>query len=83
MYQEQAVPDAPKNFRTWLMEHVGDDTPLGDLARDVRADRQWPQDEPESFELYNEHLESMRACSDALVTLKEAWGLYEGIPAQA
>ncbi|MFC8295339.1 YozE family protein [Streptomyces sp. NPDC057242] len=75
--------NASRNFRAWLMEHAGDDTPLGDLARDVRADRQWPQDEPESFELYNAHLESMNAGPGALVTLEEAWGLYDGIRAQA
>ncbi|MYV64935.1 hypothetical protein GT043_02975 [Streptomyces sp. SID2131] len=75
------MSDAPSNFRTWLLHHIDDDTPLGDLARDVRADHQWPQDEPESFELYNEHLESVNASTGALVTLEEAWGLYDGIRA--
>jgi uncharacterized protein YozE (UPF0346 family) len=73
------MSNEPSDFRAWLMRHVDEHSPIGDLARDVRDDAEWPGGEPESFELYNEYLDSMNACEGALDALEEAWSRYEGV----
>ncbi|AWK09973.1 hypothetical protein DDQ41_14880 [Streptomyces spongiicola] len=73
------MSNEPSNFRAWLMRHVGEQSAIGDLARDVRDDAEWPEGEPESFELYNEYLDSMNACEGALDALEKAWSRYDGI----
>ncbi|OKI14178.1 YozE family protein [Streptomyces sp. CB03911] len=73
------MSNEPNDFRAWLLRHVDEQSPIGDLARDVRDDHEWPEGEPESFELYNEYLESMNACIDALDVLEDAWSRYDGI----
>lgn len=72
------MSNEPSNFRTWLMRHVDDQSPVGDIARDVRADDEWPEVQYESFQLYYEHLKDMDASHDALEALEDAWDEYRG-----
>ncbi|MFG2774729.1 YozE family protein [Streptomyces sp. NPDC048350] len=71
------------DFRAWLLRHVDEQSAAGDLARDVRVDDQWPEGEPESLDLYSEHLEYMGASRAALEALEVAWGRYAETGVQA
>ncbi|MFD4763256.1 YozE family protein [Streptomyces sp. NPDC058439] len=44
------------SFRTWLVTtHADEQSPLGDFAREVRDDDEWPNDH--KFESLREYLE--------------------------
>jgi uncharacterized protein YozE (UPF0346 family) len=73
------MSNEPSDFRAWLMRHVDEQSAIGDLARDVRDDAEWPEGAPETFELYNEYLDSMNACEEALGALEKAWSRYDAI----
>jgi hypothetical protein len=62
-----------KTFRTWLMGHLNEDTPLGDLARDAKADSGWTGNG--STTLYRAMLDG-GACYEAMQTLQEAKRQY-------
>lgn len=62
-------------FKTWLREFKNEDTALGDLARDVLADKKFPR-VSNSIEPAATHLTMHHACSDAKRMLLEAWDLY-------
>lgn len=70
------MSNEPEDFRAWLLRLVDERSAIGDLARDVRDDDEWPDDEPESLELYQDYLESRGAIDRALDTLEAAWGHY-------
>jgi uncharacterized protein YozE (UPF0346 family) len=70
-------PDASKvTFRQWLKQFTGEQTAIGDLARDIYKDRRWPRG-PGSSSKYLSYLEDMEACDAAIGTLREAWERYE------
>lgn len=61
-------------FPDWLMrKYGGEDSPEGDLARDM--DRDTPDCE-DSLEGYAEHLRNRGACDGALAALCRAWARY-------
>ncbi|MEV7595482.1 YozE family protein [Streptomyces sp. NPDC089922] len=62
-------------FGNWLARFTQVTGPIGDLARDVAADADWPQ-EPDDLETYTDHLEAAGASPAALEALAEAWGRY-------
>jgi uncharacterized protein YozE (UPF0346 family) len=67
------------SFRTWLVtNHAGEQSPLGDFAREVRDDDEWPDLQFESLREYLEYLDSHDASTDALDLLEEAWDQYKG-----
>ncbi len=68
-------------FRVWLLRHADEETPIGDLARDVRADHTWPKGRG-SLQLYRDHLAEHDAPYGALEVLDAAWARYleEGTP---
>ena len=61
------------SFKTWLLEnHVGMDTRVGDLARDVKRDEGFPG--TDVFEdLYDYILDKPGSCYDAEIALMEAY----------
>lgn len=61
-------------FTDWLSKQVNRDSPLGDLARDVKTDSTWPSFD--SFEQYESYLRSKGAARDAMYALKNAWKSY-------
>lgn len=79
----------PGSFTEWLMQHVDDQHPVGDLARDVRDDDTWPVEgiavddrqpaEPNSHQVYLQYLHQVRAGSEALDAFREAWSAYSGV----
>lgn len=61
-------------FTDWLSKQVNRDSPLGDLARDVKTDSTWPSFD--SFEQYESYLRSKGAAREAMYALKNAWKSY-------
>ena len=47
-----------KSFYSWLSQFKNDDTPVGDLARDVRFDKKFPR-HSDSRKYLRDYLESM------------------------
>ncbi|MEU3298001.1 YozE family protein [Streptomyces longwoodensis] len=65
----------PKSFTTWLNTHADHRTAVGDLARDVSHDPDWPSDKGKQGQL--EYLEEHGAIDAAVETLERAWSQYE------
>ena len=68
------------SFRDWLRRFRRDDTPIGDLARDVAADRCFPRAVKgrDRLERYEHHLIGAHDADEAAVeTLRTAWGAYQ------
>jgi len=65
-----------RSFRAWLRQFRRDGTAIGDLARDVLADPDWPRG-PGSLARHEAHLEDAGACDGAVSALREAWARYE------
>ncbi|MEU2507661.1 YozE family protein [Streptomyces sp. NPDC007863] len=63
-----------QSFTTWLKSHVKDDNAIGDLARDVAMDPDWPSGK--QLKGQREYLEGRGAISAAVETLERAWDLY-------
>lgn len=63
------------SFTTWLKTHKKDQNAIGDLARDVAADPDWPSRRQLSGQ--REYLEERGAIPAAVETLERAWELYE------
>jgi YozE SAM-like fold len=62
-------------FTEWLARREKRDSPIGDLARDMKSDRCWPVD-VDSLEGVLGHLFTHRACSEAEETARSAWRQY-------
>ena len=61
-------------FNDWLSKQVNRDSPLGDLARDMKTDNTWPIFD--NYDQYEFYLESKGAIREAVSTLKNAWKTY-------
>lgn len=62
-------------FKTWLHRFVSVDLPIGDLARDVENDPDFPDEDRLSVLL--EHLDEKRVKADVKETLCDAWNFYK------
>ena len=65
----------PKSFTAWLKTHAKQDNAIGDLARDVSADPDWPSRRTRQGQL--DYLEERGAIPRAIETLERAWTQYE------
>ncbi|MFB7619265.1 YozE family protein [Kitasatospora sp. NPDC056181] len=66
------------DFAAWLERFAQVSGPIGDLARDVAADPEWPAG-PDVLDVYLDYLEADRgldADSPAAETLRQAWEHY-------
>ena len=62
------------NFKQWLAQFKTNDTPLGDLARDVQDDRNFPlQGDEISFTMY---LQEKKASKECMEVFGEAFERY-------
>lgn len=61
-------------FMQWLRKQAKRDDPIGDLARDAKADR---RHKPKSRAGWQRFLQSVNACEGAKVAANEAWDEYE------
>ena len=64
----------PWTFKNWIACFEKVDLPIGDLARDVAGDDDFPDDNV--FEILD-HLFSKGACDEARETLLDAWNFYK------
>jgi len=65
-----------RSFRRWLVQFGREESAIGDLARDVRADPGWPSG-PGLLARYQVHLQEAGAAPDALEALRSAWLRYQ------
>lgn len=65
----------PKSFSAWLKTHKSQDNAIGDLARDVSDDPDWPARKGRQGQL--DYLEGRGAIPAAIETLERAWTEYE------
>ena len=65
----------PKSFTAWLKTHADQRNAIGDLARDVSADPDWPSRKGRQEQL--DYLEERGAIDAAIETLERAWTQYE------
>lgn len=65
----------PKSFTAWLKTQAEQDNAIGDLARDVSADPDWPSRKGRRGQL--DYLEERGAIQAAIDTLERAWTQYE------
>lgn len=64
------------SYKTWLVrEHLGDDTPEGDLAADVQADRTFPGHATKARPIFT-YLQQRNACLEVLETFASTWWAY-------
>ena len=61
-----------KNFYEWLLAQKDRDDPIGDLVKDLIADKQRPAGR-NSYPALKRYLESRSACDGALRALDNAW----------
>jgi uncharacterized protein YozE (UPF0346 family) len=63
------------NFSTWLAGMQNRNSPVGDLARDMLSDNDWPKDGTDKM-TFKRYLENQHACDGARNALETAWGSY-------
>ena len=69
----------PEGFYGWCVQRYRrKDTPLGDLARDMEMDPQFPKNATNKEEILD-YLKGRYACAGAVKALVRAWGIYEGV----
>lgn len=61
-------------FKTWLANFKEVDLPIGDLAKDILGDEEFPDDD--YFGDILDHLQSRRACPEAIETFSTVWNFY-------
>lgn len=76
---EQSAPQPDLTFYDWLKYHRQKETPIGDLARDVMRDKNWPIENSE-YHIYRNCIERFAGCEPAYNTLDEAWSLWKLSP---
>lgn len=64
----------PWTFKTWLAKFEGVDLPIGDLARDVAKDSNFPGED--AFEFILEYLTYKRADTRVIETFCIVWNFY-------
>lgn len=69
--ESSAITTVPLNFTSWLLKQTNRNSPLGDLARDVEKDTQWPL--YNDLESYNMYLHSKDVSNIVFIVLKNAW----------
>lgn len=62
------------NFKSYIQSFSEDDSPLGDLSRDIFQDSCFPDTNDQKH--LESYLESLNSCNDARVTLKKALSLF-------
>ena len=62
-------------YRFMISNFLEDDSPAGDLARDMKADSDFPRFST-GYERIRDHLERSAACSECFDTFDECWNRY-------
>lgn len=65
------------SFYKYMIENfLKEDSPSGDLARDMKADRDFPRFSI-NYERIRDYLERCAACSDCFDIFEECWNSYQ------
>lgn len=64
-----------KTFRVWVRQFIEEDTPFGDLARDITDDFEFPK--KNNHDTIAEYLRFRNASLACLLTFKRAWKEYD------
>lgn len=64
----------PWTFKTWILKFIEVDLPIGDLARDISNDNDFP--DSESFSEMFEYLQRIHASGDAMDAFVTVWNFY-------
>lgn len=70
------MDELKKGFTAWLMKQKDEDSPVGDLARDVSRDPWFPRN-PESWDKARRYLVGHGVHPDVVWAAWEAWRRYE------
>lgn len=73
--QSNACVATHPTFTEWLMGHIQEDTPTGDLARDVAEDPTWPR-QGNTIREFGKHLYVYGAEREVLIVFRKAWNEY-------
>ena len=65
-------------FRAWMLTHIKRDDAIGDLARDIAEDQDWPKGNWPG-EVYVYYLERVNACEGAIRACRRAYAEYGGV----
>ena len=65
-----------KSFYSWLLQFKNDYTAIGDLARDVNRDSEFPR-RSISYRYLKKYFESKHACDAAMNVFMEAFTQYK------
>ncbi|MFD3589688.1 YozE family protein [Streptomyces sp. NPDC058683] len=65
----------PRSFTAWLKTHADQDNPVGDLAREVSRDPDWPS--RRGLPGQRTYLDERGAIPAAMETLERAWTQYD------
>lgn len=63
------------SFAKWLMQFVEENSPLGDLARDVAKDKNFPRSR--RYETIYSYLEDGGASDACMIVFEEAWENFD------
>lgn len=61
-------------FKKWMKKFIKDENAIGDLARDMYADKSFPKSN--DLKVQRRYLKP-KACEKAMETFEKAWALYE------
>jgi uncharacterized protein YozE (UPF0346 family) len=78
MAQRTAREQTRSPFHRWIETQTGRDDPVGDLAKDIKADRKFPTSSG-SFAMLEDHLVAKGAHPHALGALHTAWLEFESL----
>ncbi len=62
------------SFRVWIRQFIDHNNAIGDLARDINDDSNFPK--KNDYNTLLVYLKDHDACDDAIQTLKESWQQY-------
>lgn len=61
-------------FKTWILEFINVNLPIGDLARDINSDVNFPN--VSDKDVIANYLQNIGACREALETFEHSWEFY-------
>jgi|GEM_PF-434109 len=74
-FPKAGSPGTTRNFERWLLQYIGENSAIGDIAGDVQRDNSFPS-LSDSMETADFHLALRSAGLEASSALQEAWELY-------
>lgn len=62
-------------FKTWILKnYLNEDSPIGDLAGDIKTDKNFP--DTNNYERVLNYLKSRSACRECVAVFKKAYQIY-------